>query len=69
MNRVPKVNLADPSVEPSDEQLHMLMTAVRDKVVARRKAADANFFEEMKRVIREHPAEERQPRDTNDPGS
>ena len=69
MNRVPKVNLADPSVEPSDEQLHMLMIAVRDKVVARREAADANFFEEMKRAIRGHTAKERQTHETNDPGS
>ncbi len=30
MHRVPKVNLPDPTVEPTDEELHALMTAVRE---------------------------------------
>ena len=68
MNYVPKVNLADPSVEPSDEELHALMTAVRDKVVARREKANAKFFEEMRSIIRGDAADNRQPRDTHEPG-
>ena len=35
MHGVPKVNLLDPTVEPTDEELRALMTAVRDKIVAR----------------------------------
>ena len=35
---VPKVNLLAPTVEPSDEEMHALMTAVRDKAVARHQA-------------------------------
>ena len=65
MNKVPKVNLADPSVEPTDDELHALMTAVRDKVVARREAADAKFFEEMKSAIRGHTADDQHQRDPN----
>lgn len=38
MHKVPKVNLLDTTVEPTDEELHALMAAVRDKVVARHRA-------------------------------
>ena len=62
---MPKVNLADPSVEPTDDELHALMTAVRDKVVARREAADAKFFEEMKSAIRGHTADDQHQRGPN----
>ena len=65
MNKVPKVNLADPSVEPTDDESHALMTAVRDKVVARREAGDAKFFEEMRSAIRGHTADDEHQRDPN----
>ncbi len=36
--KVPRVNLLDPTVEPSDEEPHALMTAVRDSVVVKHQA-------------------------------
>ena len=41
------------------------MTAVRDKVVARREAADAKFFEEMRSAIRGDTADDEHQRDPN----
>ena len=38
MRTVPKVNLLDPTVEPTEEELYALMSAVRDGVGAKRHA-------------------------------
>lgn len=65
MHKVPRVNLADPSIEPTDDELHALMTAVRDKVVARNEAASARFFERLKNTLRGRSLEERHPHAAN----
>lgn len=51
MHHVPRVNLADPSVEPTDEELHALMVDVRDSVVARGREAQARFRRRVDRAI------------------
>lgn len=51
MYQVPRGNLADPSVEPTDEELHALMVAVRNSVVSRRRKAKARFRRRMDRAI------------------
>lgn len=51
MHKVPRVNLADPSVEPTDEELHALMVAVQNSVIARRRKAKARFRRRLDRAI------------------
>ena len=51
MKAVPKVDLTDPSVEPTDEELHALMLAVQESVIASKKAAHAAFRRQMDRAI------------------
>ncbi len=51
MSAVPKVDLTDPSVEPTDEELHALMLAVQESVIARKKAAKAAFRRRIDRAI------------------
>ena len=51
MRKVPKVDLTDPSVEPTDEELHALMLTVQESVIARKKAALAKFQRRMDRAI------------------
>ena len=55
MNREIKVNLADPSCEPSDEQWRKLLEEVRKTVVAKRKKVDAAFFAELEQSLRRSP--------------
>lgn len=51
MHRVPRVNLADPTVEPTDDELRALMTAVRDTVVARGREARVKFLLALESAI------------------
>ena len=51
MHTVPQVNLADPSVEPTDEELHALALAVQNTVVARRRDAQIRFLRRLDRAI------------------
>ena len=44
--------MADPSVEPTDEELHALMVAVRNSVVARGRKAKDRFRRRLDRAIR-----------------
>lgn len=57
MHKVPQVDLADPSVEPSEEELHALMVAVRNSVVARQKEAQVRFRRRLERAIHGHEGE------------
>ena len=65
---VPKVNLLDESVEPTDEELAALMSDFQRVVIARGDAARAAFLEsleaEINRAVREGavPTLSRQPR-------
>ena len=52
MGKVPRVDLTDPSVEPTDEELCALMESVRDSVVERRREAKAMFRRRLDRAIR-----------------
>ena len=51
MKAVPKVDLTDPSVEPTDEELHALMLAVQESVIARKKAVKAELRRRIDRAI------------------
>ena len=51
MRKVSRVDLTDPSVEPTDEELHALMLAVQESVIARKKTALAAFHRRMDRAI------------------
>ena len=51
MHYVPQVNLADPSVEPTDEELHALMVSVQNDVCARKRKAMAKFRRRLDRAI------------------
>ncbi len=66
MHKVPKVNLADPSVEPTDEELHALMSAVRDSVVARRREAQAKFLRRLDDAIRGREGDQSRPPDSHE---
>lgn len=45
---VPKVDLLDPDVEPTDEELEALMQAVAEEVCKQRDIANARLNSEMK---------------------
>ena len=51
MKAVPKVDLTDPSVEPTDEELQALMLTLQESVIARKKAALAAFLRRIDRAI------------------
>ena len=51
MGKVPRVDLTDPSVEPTDEELRALMLAVRDSVIERGREAKARFQRRLDRAI------------------
>ena len=53
MRQVPRVNLLDPSVEPTDEELDALMGAVEESVRARRQAAEARFLRQLNSAVRD----------------
>lgn len=49
---VPRVNLADPEIEPTDEELQSLSQAACDTVFARHLQAKARFRAEMRDMLR-----------------
>ena len=67
MHKVPRVNLADPSVEPTDEELHALMVAVQNSVIARGREAKARFRRRLDRAIRGSDDDSPQPPDRHGP--
>ncbi len=53
---VPVVNLADPSCEPSDEELAALMRSVSDEAARRHEAARERFMTALAEGIRKGAA-------------
>lgn len=51
--KVPRVDLTDPSVEPTDAELEALMQAMCDDVVKRHEAAQERFMANVARMIAE----------------
>ena len=51
--KVPRVDLTDPSVEPTDAELAALMQAMCDDVVKRHEAAQERFMANVARMIAE----------------
>ena len=51
--KVPRVDLTDPSVEPTDDELEALMQAMCDDVVERHEAAQKKFMANVARMIAE----------------
>lgn len=49
---VPRVNLSDPDVEPTDAELQALSRAACDTAIARHKEAQARFRAEMTDLLR-----------------
>ena len=49
---VPKVSLADPTVEPTDEELAALCRAARDTAYERHLVAQARFWGEFRDMLR-----------------
>lgn len=49
---VPRVNLADPDVEPTDAELQALSRAACDTAIARHKMAQARFRAELADMLR-----------------
>lgn len=52
MGKVPKVDLIDPRVEPTDEELLSLAMDVRDDVLARKKVAHERFMGSLIKALR-----------------
>ena len=50
MQKVPKVRLADPNVEPTDEELEALMQAVGERVRKENQRAHEQFLERMRNL-------------------
>lgn len=49
---VPRVNLADPDVEPTDAELQALSRAARDTAIARHNEAQARFRADITELLR-----------------
>ena len=49
--KVPKVNLADPNVEPTDEELAALMNAMRHRVVEKSRATEAEAERKLDQML------------------
>ena len=51
MRDVPRVDLTDPDVEPTDEELHALMLSVQDDVCARKQRVRSAFQRRVDRAV------------------
>ncbi len=51
--KVPRVDLTDPSVEPTDAELEALMQSVIEQVMDRQTRAEERFFAKIDRMIAE----------------
>ncbi len=51
--KVPRVDLTDPSVEPTDAELEALMQSVIEKVMDRQTRAEERFFANVDRMVAE----------------